>query len=46
MMGQRRDPDRMITEACAITTRVAPSFLRVGHVDLFARCAPRPRLFC
>ncbi|CAE7899483.1 selO, partial [Symbiodinium microadriaticum] len=33
------DPDMMIHEPCAITTRVAPSFLRVGHVDLFARRA-------
>jgi len=33
------DPDTRITEPCAITTRVAPSFLRVGHVDLFARRA-------
>jgi len=33
------DPDRMILETCAITTRVAPSFLRIGHIDLFARRA-------
>ena len=26
-------------ERCAITTRVAPSFLRVGHIDLFGRRA-------
>lgn len=31
----------MITEKCAITCRVAPSFVRVGHVDLFARRAER-----
>jgi len=36
-----RDPDDMIAEQCAITTRVAPSFLRIGHVDLFARRAAR-----
>ena len=36
-----RDPDAMIRETCAITTRVAPSFLRVGHVDLFSRRAVR-----
>eukprot|EP00927_Polykrikos_kofoidii_P020465 TRINITY_DN19711_c0_g1_i1.p1 TRINITY_DN19711_c0_g1~~TRINITY_DN19711_c0_g1_i1.p1 ORF type:complete len:582 (-),score=109.03 TRINITY_DN19711_c0_g1_i1:204-1949(-) len=30
-------PDVLITEACAITTRVAPSFLRIGHIDLFGR---------
>ncbi|WP_122892940.1 protein adenylyltransferase SelO [Arcobacter peruensis] len=32
-----KDPDRMINEAVAITTRVAPSFLRVGQIELFAR---------
>lgn len=37
--GSDEDPDTMIKESCAITTRVAPSFLRVGHVDLFARRA-------
>jgi len=35
----KRDPDVMIVETCAITTRVAPSFVRIGHVDLFARRA-------
>ena len=35
----KRDPDVMIVETCAVTTRVAPSFTRVGHVDLFARRA-------
>jgi len=34
-----RDPDTVINEPCAITTRVSPSFLRVGHLDLFARRA-------
>ena len=33
------DPDRMVEEAVAITTRVAPSFLRVGQVELFGRRA-------
>jgi len=33
------DPDVMVSERCAITCRVAPSFTRVGHVDLFARRA-------
>ncbi|KAJ1458459.1 hypothetical protein M885DRAFT_436402 [Pelagophyceae sp. CCMP2097] len=33
------DPDVASDEQCAITCRVAPSFLRVGHVDLFARRA-------
>lgn len=37
--GVKRDPDRMIEEPCAIATRVAPSFLRIGHIDLFARRA-------
>ncbi|MDQ7045790.1 MAG: protein adenylyltransferase SelO family protein [Sulfurimonas sp.] len=34
-----RDPEVMIEEAVAITTRVAPSFLRVGQLELFARRA-------
>jgi uncharacterized protein YdiU (UPF0061 family) len=34
-----RDPDMMVWEAVAISTRVAPSFLRVGQVELFARRA-------
>jgi uncharacterized protein YdiU (UPF0061 family) len=38
-----RSPDRTITETCAITCRVAPSFLRIGHVELFARRAAGPR---
>jgi len=33
----RSDPDMMVEEQCAITTRVAPSFVRIGHLDLFAR---------
>ena len=35
--SENRNPDMMVTENCAITTRVSPSFCRVGHVDLFAR---------
>lgn len=31
------DPDVLISEAVAISTRVAPSFIRVGQVELFAR---------
>ncbi len=31
------DPDMMVSELVAISTRVAPSFLRVGQVELFAR---------
>ena len=34
-----RDPEVMIDEAVAITTRVAPSFIRVGQVELFGRRA-------
>ncbi len=35
------DPDMMVREAVAITTRVAPSFLRVGQLELFGRRARR-----
>lgn len=31
------DPDIMVSEAVAISTRVAPSFIRVGQLELFAR---------
>ncbi|MCO4794466.1 MAG: YdiU family protein [Bacteriovoracaceae bacterium] len=31
------DPDVMVDNLVAITTRVAPSFLRVGQLELFAR---------
>jgi len=34
-----RDPEVMIEEAVAITTRVAPSFIRVGQIELFGRRA-------
>ncbi|QSZ41914.1 hypothetical protein GJV85_07280 [Sulfurimonas aquatica] len=34
-----RDPEVMIEEPAAITTRVAPSFLRVGQLELFGRRA-------
>jgi len=34
-----RDPEVMIEENVAITTRVAPSFLRVGQLELFGRRA-------
>ena len=34
-----KDPEVMIDEAVAITTRVAPSFIRVGQVELFGRRA-------
>ena len=31
------EPDVMVDNAAAISTRVAPSFLRVGQIELFAR---------
>jgi len=34
-------PDTMVTERCAITCRAAPSFLRVGHLELWQRRAGR-----
>ena len=37
--GQDRDPNRMVEEKCAISTRVAPSFLRVGHIEVHGRRA-------
>jgi len=33
------DPDRIVSEAVAISTRVAPSFIRVGQLELFGRRA-------
>jgi len=33
------NPDMLISEAVAISTRVAPSFIRVGQLELFARRA-------
>jgi len=33
------DPDRIVEEQVAISTRVAPSFLRVGQIELFGRRA-------
>ena len=35
------DPDRWAIDPAAISTRVAPSFLRVGQLELFARRARR-----
>jgi uncharacterized protein YdiU (UPF0061 family) len=32
-----RDPEVMIDEQVAISTRVAPSFIRIGQLELFAR---------
>ena len=37
--SRSRDPDRYISEAVAISTRVAPSFIRVGQLELFGRRA-------
>ena len=34
-----KDPEVMIQEAVAISTRVAPSFIRVGQIELFGRRA-------
>ena len=34
-----KDPDVLISEAVAIATRVAPSFIRVGQLELFSRRA-------
>ncbi|NQZ31423.1 MAG: YdiU family protein [Oceanospirillaceae bacterium] len=35
--SRSHNPDRLIAEAVAISTRVAPSFIRVGQLELFAR---------
>jgi uncharacterized protein YdiU (UPF0061 family) len=35
--SQSFDPDILVNNPAAITTRVAPSFLRVGQLELFAR---------
>lgn len=37
--SRSKDPDRFISEAVAISTRVAPSFIRVGQLELFGRRA-------
>jgi uncharacterized protein YdiU (UPF0061 family) len=37
--SRSRDPDRVVSEPVAISTRVAPSFIRVGQIELFARRA-------
>lgn len=42
LQQQRGEPDVLIREPCAITCRVAPSFVRIGHLDLFARRAAKP----
>jgi serine/tyrosine/threonine adenylyltransferase len=40
---QKADPNILITENCAITCRVATSFVRIGHIDLFARRVEQKR---
>lgn len=37
--SQSTDPEVMVANPVAISTRVAPSFLRVGQIELFARRA-------
>jgi uncharacterized protein YdiU (UPF0061 family) len=37
--SRSQNPDRLISEAVAISTRVAPSFIRVGQLELFGRRA-------
>lgn len=39
MRNQKADPNVLVSESCAITCRVSPSFVRIGHLDLFARRA-------
>ena len=35
--SRSHNPDMLISEAAAISTRVAPSFIRIGQLELFAR---------
>ena len=37
--SRSKDPDMMVSEPVAISTRVAPSFIRVGQLELFGRRA-------
>lgn len=37
--SRSKDPDMLISEPVAISTRVAPSFIRVGQLELFGRRA-------
>jgi len=39
--GRDHAPDTIVRERCAITCRAAPSFTRVGHVELHSRRAAR-----
>jgi len=38
---EKSDPNVMITETLAIACRVSKSFVRIGHIDLFARRVER-----
>ena len=38
---ETRQPDVMQTEHCAMSCRVASSFIRVGHIELFGRRAAK-----
>ncbi|KAL3943668.1 MAG: hypothetical protein SGBAC_002248 [Bacillariaceae sp.] len=40
---QKADPNTMISETCAITCRVSSSFVRIGHLDHFARRVEQTR---
>lgn len=33
----KAEPDTVVEEKCAVTTRCCSSFIRIGHFDLFAR---------
>jgi len=37
--SRSKDPDMLVSEAVAISTRVAPSFIRIGQLELFGRRA-------
>jgi len=37
--SRSKDPDTLVSEPVAISTRVAPSFIRVGQIELFGRRA-------
>lgn len=37
LRNEKADPNTMVREKAAITCRVATSFMRIGHLDLFAR---------
>jgi uncharacterized protein YdiU (UPF0061 family) len=39
--SRSKDPDMLISEPVAISTRVAPSFIRVGQLELFGRRASK-----